>query len=137
MHIRRSPRRSLAAAGTRDRPPNPAGVAARRQLGRLGGVAAVDMITLYRLAERLAGPVLRADQRLPVSSAVVDLAVRGVLAEHSTAFDDVRQHSSTVVALRDLYRELRISGPQTFDQLAKSSRRGRDAVRVLRMVAAR
>jgi ATP-dependent helicase/nuclease subunit B len=118
-------------------PTNAAGVAARRQLGRLGGVAAVDMVTLYRLAERLAGPALRAEQRLPVSSAVVDLAVRAVLAEHSTAFDEVRQHSSTVVALRELYRELRISGPSAFDQLAQSSRRGRDAVRVLRLVSNR
>ena len=118
-------------------PTNAAGVAARRQLGRLGGVAAVDMITLYRLAERLAGPALRAEQRLPVSSAVVDLAVRDVLATNTTAFDDVRQHASTVVALRDLYRQLRTAGPAGFDRLAEASRRGRDAVRVLRLVASR
>ena len=46
-------------------PTNAAGVIARRTLGRLGGVAAVDFLTLGRLAERLAGPSLRAEQRLP------------------------------------------------------------------------
>ena len=36
-------------------PTNAAGVIARRTLGRLGGVAAVDFLTLGRLAERLYG----------------------------------------------------------------------------------
>ena len=91
-------------------PTNAAGVIARRTLGRLGGVAAVDFLTLGRLAERLAGPALRAEQRLPVSTAVVDLAVRWVLDNTATAFDAVAEHPSTVVALRDLYRELRLAG---------------------------
>jgi RecB family exonuclease len=116
---------------------NAAGVIARRTLGRLGGVAAVDFLTLSRLAERLAGPALRAEQRLPVSTAVVDLAVRWVLDNTTTAFDAVAHHPSTVVALRDLHRELRVAGAGALDALAQSSRRGGDVVRICRLVADR
>jgi RecB family exonuclease len=118
-------------------PTNAAGVIARRTLGRLGGVAAVDFLTLGRLAERLAGPALRAERRLPVSTAVVDLAVRSVLERTATPFDAVAGHPSTVVALRDLYRELRFAGDGARDRLAHSSRRGRDAAGVCRLVAER
>ncbi|HZI44238.1 MAG TPA: hypothetical protein VFD53_03395, partial [Ilumatobacter sp.] len=118
-------------------PTNAAGVIARRTLGRLGGVAAVDFLTLSRLAERLAGPALRAERRLPVSTAVVDLAVRWVLDNTTTAFDAVAEHPSTVVALRDLYRELRFAGDPAVDRLAQASRRGRDVAGICRLVAER
>jgi ATP-dependent helicase/nuclease subunit B len=118
-------------------PTNAAGVMARRTLGRLGGVAAVDFITLYRLAERLAGPALRAQQRLPVSTAVVDLAVRSILRDTRTAFDEVAQHQSTVVALRDIHRELRTAGTTALEQLERASSRGREVARVSRRVADR
>lgn len=118
-------------------PTNAAGVIARRTLGRADGVAAVDFLTLSRLAERLAGPTLRAEQRLPVSTAVVDLAVRGVLATTVTPFEAVAGHPSTVVALRDLYRELRSAGVGAIDQLAEASRRGREVAAICRVVADR
>jgi hypothetical protein len=118
-------------------PTNAAGVIARRTLGRLGGVAAVDFLTLGRLAERLAGPSLRAEQRLPVSTAVVELATRWVLDTTTTPFDDVAEHPSTVVALRDLYRELRLAGDAAREQLASASRRGRDVANICRLVADR
>lgn len=118
-------------------PTNAAGVMCRRRLGRDVGVAAVDFITLYRLAERLAGPALRAEDRLPVSTAVVDLAVRSVITGQRTAFDEVAHHPSTVVALRDLHRELRMAGPAATVRLQQASRRGRDAAHVSRLVAAR
>lgn len=118
-------------------PTNAAGVMARRRLGRDVGVAAVDVLTLYRLAERLAGPALRADDRLPVSTAVIDLAVRSVLAGHRTAFDEVADHPSTVVALRDVHRELRSAGPAALVRLQQSSRRGRDTAQVSRLVTER
>ncbi len=118
-------------------PTNAAGVMCRRRLGRDVGIAAVDFVTLYRLAERLAGPALRAEQRLPVSTAVVDLAVRAVLSNHRTAFDEVAHHPSTVVALRDLHRELRMAGPAATARLQQASRRGRDAAHVSRLVADR
>ena len=118
-------------------PTNAAGVIARRTLGRLGGVAAVDFLTLSRLAERLAGPALRAEQRLPVSTAVVDLAVRWVLGNTPTHFDAVAEHPSTVVALRDLYRELRLAGGAALDRLAQASRRGREVARICALVTNR
>jgi ATP-dependent helicase/nuclease subunit B len=116
---------------------NAAGVMARRALGRTGGVAAVEFVTLLRLAERIAGPSLRAEERLPVSTAVVDIVVRGVLASNRTAFDEVADHASTVTALRDLHRQLRIAGPAACDALATASRRGRDVAQVSRTVAQR
>ena len=118
-------------------PTNAAGVMARRRLGRDGGVAAVDVITLYRMAEQLAGPALRAEGRLPVSTAVVDLAVRHVLTTNRTAFDEVADHPSTVVALRDLHRELRMAGPAALVRLQQASRRGRDAAQVSHLVGDR
>jgi ATP-dependent helicase/nuclease subunit B len=118
-------------------PTNAAGVIARRTLGRLGGVAAVDFITLSRLAERLAGPALRAEHRLPASTAVVDLAVRWVLGNTPTQFDAVAEHPSTVVALRDLYRELRLAGGQALDRLAQTSRRGHEVARICTLVGDR
>ena len=118
-------------------PTNAAGVIARRTLGRLGGVAAVDFLTLSRLAERLAGPALRAEQRLPVSTAVVELATRWVLDNTTTPFDEVAEHPSTVVALRDLYRETRLAGDAAREQLARASRRGRDVANICRLVADR
>jgi ATP-dependent helicase/nuclease subunit B len=118
-------------------PTNAAGVTARRRLGRDVGVAAVDFLTLYRLAERLAGPALRAEERLPVSTAVVDIAVRTVLTTQRTAFDEVAEHPSTVVALRDLHRELRMAGPAALARLQHASRRGRDAAQVSHAVTAR
>ena len=73
-------------------PTNTAGVMARRALGRRGGVAAVDMLTLYRLAELIGSPALVAAGRSPVSTAVVDLAIRRVLAEAPGSFEPVAEH---------------------------------------------
>lgn len=111
-------------------PTNATGVMARRHLGRHGGVAAVDMLTLYRLAELLGGPSLVADHRRPVSTPIVDLAVRAVLAERPGGFARVAEHPSTVVALRDLHRELRMAGPASATALAGSSDRGREAATI-------
>ncbi len=49
-------------------PSNYAGVAARRALARRHGVIGVGFVTLYRLAELLAGPTLARSGRVPVSS---------------------------------------------------------------------
>jgi RecB family exonuclease len=111
-------------------PTNATGVTARRFLGARGGVAAVDMLTLPRLAELLGGPSLVAEHRRPVSVPVVDLAIGAVLADDPGAFDGVAQHPSTVVALRDLHRELRIAGPDAATRLALASDRGRAAASV-------
>lgn len=111
-------------------PTNATGVTARRYLGRRGGIAAVDMLTLYRLAERLGAPSLVAEGRRPVSTPVIDLGIRAVLGNHVNAFTEVADHPSTVVALRDLHRELRFAGPAAVSALASSSPRGRDAASI-------
>ena len=118
-------------------PTNTAGVMARRALGRLGGVAAVDMLTLYRLAELIGSPTLVAEGRSPVSTAVVDLAIRRVLAEAPGSFATVAEHPSTIVALRDLHRELRLAGPDAVAALAASSPRGREAARISQLTTRR
>src|SRR5262245_52378123 len=86
-------------------PTNTAGVMARRALGRRGGATALDVLTLYRLAELLGSPSLLDEGRKPVSTPVVDLAVKQVLRTSPGRFRRVADHPSTVVALRDLYRE--------------------------------
>ncbi|HEX4981312.1 MAG TPA: PD-(D/E)XK nuclease family protein, partial [Ilumatobacteraceae bacterium] len=118
-------------------PTNTAGVMARRALGRLGGIAAVDMLTLYRLAELIGSPALVADGRSPVSTAVVDLAIRRVLAEAPGSYGPVAEHPSTGVALRDLHRELRLAGPDAVAALTASSPRGREAARVSQLTTRR
>ena len=60
-------------------PTNTAGVMARRALGRRGGFAAIDVLTPFRLAELLGAASLHAEGRRPVSTPVVDLAVRRVV----------------------------------------------------------
>ena len=81
-----------------------------------------------RRADRVTGVGGR--RPLPVSTAVVDLAIRRVLAEAPGSFATVAEHPSTVVALRDLHRELRLAGPDAVAALTASSPRGREAARV-------
>ncbi|MEO6571802.1 MAG: PD-(D/E)XK nuclease family protein, partial [Ilumatobacteraceae bacterium] len=118
-------------------PTNAAGVMARRWLGSHGGVAAVDMITLARLAELVAGPELARSGRRPVSAPLLDLAIRRVLTDDPGSFGRVALHPSTISALRDLHRELRVAGPSSLMALASASHRGREAARVSSLAAAR
>ncbi len=117
-------------------PTNTCGVMARRALGRRSGIVGVDMVTLNRLAELIAGPALAAAGRSPMSSSVVDLAIGSALHRHPGSFRAVATHPSTVVALRHLHDELRRAGPTSLDRLAEHSSRGREAVRVSRAVTA-
>lgn len=118
-------------------PTNATGVTVRRYLGAHGGIAAVDMLTLYRVAEILGGPSLAAANRQPVSTPVIDLAVRAVLSDRPGSFAAVAQHPSTVVALRDLHREIRQAGPNAPLRLAESSKRGREAANISTQVTDR
>ncbi len=111
-------------------PTNAAGVMARRSLGRGDGIAAVNMVTPYRLAELVTGPALHDQGRNPVSTPIVDLTIRSVLADEPRSFAKVADHPSTITALRDLHRELRQAGPAALQALAASSDRGREAARV-------
>jgi ATP-dependent helicase/nuclease subunit B len=110
-------------------PTNTAGVMARRALGRRGGFAAVDVLTMFRLAELLGAPTLHAERRRPVSTPVVDVTVKQVLHRHPGLYAGVQHHPSTVVALRDLYRELRVAGPGAVTALARTGR-GSEPARV-------
>ena len=118
-------------------PTNATGVMARRSLGRQGGIAAVNMVTPYRLAELVAAPVLHEQGRNPVSTPIVDLTIRSVLAGDPGAFAEVADHPSTIAALRDLHRELRQAGPRALQALAAASGRGREAARISAAAAAR
>ncbi|MGI9029513.1 MAG: PD-(D/E)XK nuclease family protein [Ilumatobacteraceae bacterium] len=117
-------------------PNNTVGVMARRALGRRGGAAAIEVLTLFRVAEIIGAPLLREEGRRPVSTPVVDLAVKQVLAEAPGRYGRVDRHPSTVVALRDVYRELRVAGPRSLAALART-RRGAEPARVVNEVAAR
>ena len=117
-------------------PTNTCGVMARRALGRAGGVVGVDMVTLNRLAELVAGPTLAAAGRSPMSTPVVDLAIGTVLADAPGPFGPVATHPSTVVALRELHGELRLAGPAARRRLADESPRGRQVLRVSEAVTA-
>jgi ATP-dependent helicase/nuclease subunit B len=108
-------------------PTNTTGVMARRALGRRGGFAAVDVLTMFRLAELLGAPALHAAGRKPVSTPVVDVAVRHVVLANPGLYDGVQHHPSTIVALRDLYRELRVAGPGAVTALARTERGGEPA----------
>jgi len=115
-------------------PTNTAGVMARRALGRRGGAAAVDVLTLYRVAELLGARSLVDEGRRPVSTPIVDVAVKDVLRRTPGLYVAVARHPSTVVALRDLYREVRLAGRDAMTALGRTGR-GREPARVLTDVA--
>ena len=115
-------------------PTNTAGVMARRALGRRGGATAIDVLTIFRLAEVLGSSSLLDEGRKPVSTPVVDLAVKQVLRASPGLYRAVAEHPSTVVALRDLYRELRVAGPAALTALARTGR-GREPARVAEQLA--
>lgn len=118
-------------------PTNAVGVTARRWLGGHGGVAAIDLVTPARLAERLAGAELAAAGRRPISTPLLDITVREVLRRAPGDFAPVAEHPSTVTSLRDLHRELRVAGPGAVATLRAASRRASEAARVSTMVADR
>lgn len=118
-------------------PTNATGVMARRFLGRNGGIAAVDMVTPFRLAELVASPGLHEQGRNPVSTPIIDITIRRVLADDPRSFAEVAGHPSTINALRDLHRELRQAGPAALQTLAATSDRGREVARVSAAATAR
>lgn len=117
-------------------PTNTCGVMTRRALGRRRGVVGVDMVTLNRLAELIAGPTLAAAGRPPMSTPVIDLTIADVLARDPGPFGAVATHPSTVVAVRELHAELRLADPDAVARLRDESLRGRQAVRVSDAVTA-
>ena len=117
-------------------PTNTCGVMARRALGRRGGITGVDMVTINRLAELIAGPELAAAGRSPMSTPVIDLTIAAILTDDPGPFGAVATHPSTVVALRDLHAELRLGDPRLVGRLHDESLRGRQAIRISNAVTA-
>ncbi|MEO5902200.1 MAG: hypothetical protein ABIR68_19010, partial [Ilumatobacteraceae bacterium] len=119
-------------------PSNSVGVAARRWLAAHGGIAAVQFVTTYRLAELLGAPALVAAGRRPVNTPIVDVAVRRALDEAAGMFEPVAHHHATITAVRNAHRELRHVSPAALDRItATGSPRGREVVRLHRDIARR
>jgi ATP-dependent helicase/nuclease subunit B len=126
-------------------PTNLVGVTARRLLagGTLGpvarhgtGVAAVDFLTVYRLAELLGAAALAASGRRPVSTPVVAAAVRRALADDPGMFGPVASHPATERALVATYAELSDLSAEGLAGLAAAGDRARDVVDICRRARA-
>lgn len=116
---------------------NAVGVAARRWLAANGGVAAAQFLTAFRLAELLGGPALASAGKRPLSTPVIDVAVRRALAAEPGVFAAIAGHQATVTAVRDAHRELRHLPPATIGRLAAAgSPRAHEVVRLHRRVQA-
>ncbi len=116
---------------------NAVGVAARRWLAANGGVAAAQFLTAFRLAELLGGPALAGAGKRPLSTPVIDVAVRKALAAEPGVFAPIAGHQATVTALRDAHRELRHLPNATIGRLAGAgSPRALEVVRLHRRVQA-
>ena len=110
---------------------NAVGVAARRWLAANGGIAAAQFVTAFRFAELLGGQELAESGRRPVSTPVVDVAVRQVLAASSGIFEPIAHHQATITALRNTYRDLRhVPGPLRHRVAQRGSVRGREVARL-------
>ncbi len=123
-------------------PSNYVGVSVRRSLARRSvttagvGVAGIDLVTSYRLAELIAAPTLAAQQRRPVSNPVVAAAIRTVLQRGDTMFRRVAEHPSTERQLLRVHRELRDLDETQLDLLATHSDRSADVVAIHRATEA-
>lgn len=114
-------------------PTNHVAVAGRRALAVRGqGVAAVDFLTLSRLAERLGATRLAAAGRRPVSPAALAQAVRRVLHEEPGFFASVAGHPATERALVSSHRELAGLSEDRLNAVAQASARAAEVVRVHR-----
>lgn len=91
-------------------PSDRVGVAARRALARgdgRPGVAALQILTLRRLAESLASADLIAQGRRPLTTMTLAATVREILHDAPGRFDRVKDQIGTVRALAGAHRELR------------------------------
>ncbi|HEX7135058.1 MAG TPA: hypothetical protein VF228_20970, partial [Iamia sp.] len=126
-------------------PSNHVGVTARRLLASdaLGpvtavgrGVAAVDFLTVYRLAELLGAATLAGRGLRPVSIPSLSAAVRQVLGAAPGLFAPVADHPATEAALVASYRELRDLPDAALSAIARTGPRAADVVRVHRATRA-
>lgn len=127
-------------------PSNHVGVATRRLLssGALGpvasagvGIAAVTLLTPYRLAELLGASRLAAEGKRPLSTPVLAAGMRASLAHDPGLFRPVAEHPATESALVSSYRELRDLSAAALDAVAATSARAAEVVRLHRATRAR
>jgi RecB family exonuclease len=116
-------------------------VTARRHLARSsndgGGIAAVEFLTLRRIAERIAAPGLAASGRRPAVASVLAAAVRAELRQAPGLLAPVAEHDATVRAVVKTHRELRDISPTAVTAVAGSGALTADVVRLHRAVLAR
>lgn len=117
---------------------NIAAISVRRALavgvGGQGGVAAVNVTTLRRLAEQLLAAA--GDTLPPVTSALLTALWRRELADDPGCFAPVVEHPATVRALVRAHGELRALDDQQLSVVAESNELSRDLVRLHRRVEA-
>ncbi len=123
-------------------PSNICGIVARRRLatgvGGRPGVAGISVLTVDRLAERLAAPALVGSGRRPATGPVLAAAWRAVLADDAGVFAPVAGHPATVRALVAAHRELRDTDEAGLAAIAaEGGPVQRDLVRLHREVVAR
>ena len=122
-------------------PSNLCGVLVQRALahgfGARRGVAGLEVLTVDRLADRLAAPVLVGSGRRPSTEPVLAAAWRRALAGEPGAFAPVAGHPSTVRALVAAHRELREVDEAGLDALRAGGPVTADLVRLHRQVTAR
>ncbi len=99
------------------------GTAARRWLAANGpngspGIAGLSIVTLYRLAERIAAPSLAGGGRRPVTAPVLVGAMRAIVSTTDTCFSPIADHPQTARALADASAELNRLDPAVLPTLA-------------------
>ncbi|MEO1057540.1 MAG: PD-(D/E)XK nuclease family protein [Actinomycetota bacterium] len=99
------------------------GVMARRTLGR-HGAAAIDAPTLGRFANDLAAGHPDLVRRRPVSGPVLEQVIDDTLRAEAGSLGAASRHPTSIRAIRDSYRELRLAGPEARRRLAGASTRG-------------
>jgi len=114
-------------------------IAVRRALGRrAGGIAAVDVLTVDQVLERLTTTALAAAGVRPANDLELQAAIRAELASRPGRFGAVAGHRATEDRVVALYRQVDGVGYETLDRLtAAGSGLAGDAMRVIRNVGRR
>lgn len=126
-------------------PTNLSGTAARRQLAAMTGeggggpvgVAALQIMTLNRLAEFIAAPGLAAQGKTPATGPVLTAAWRSALTEKPGQFEPVADNPATVMALVQSHSQIRSLDEAGLDAIACTSPVTADVVRLHREVMSR
>lgn len=122
-------------------PSNLCGIAVRRHLARgvdgRAGVAGLTVLTVDRLAERIASPALVGGGGRPATDAILGAAWRRMLAEDAGVFAPVAAHPATVRALVTAHRDLRDVDDAGLGAIAAGGAVARDLVRLHRQVVQR